>query len=205
MNELTLEWQEAGNVRKQIIRDQQISKNPGTVRLGRDPLRCDIVLAHPTVSGLHVEIFYHSQQQQFYLRNLRDSNPPWVNGNRLTNAEVALNQGSTFHLGETEIKIIAVNIEQASSVPATILISSPPSSNSQPLSAKNQQQYANIGNTSPSQPPSPIPPVNQTYGLQCPNSKCGRISPYEKLDLGCRWCGTSLAAAESVLMSPKII
>ncbi|MFB2923493.1 MULTISPECIES: FHA domain-containing protein [Aerosakkonema] len=173
MNELSIEWQEAGHLRKQIIRDRQLSKNPGTVRLGRDSLRCDIVLTHPTVSGLHVEIFFNSQQQQFYLRNLRESNPPLVNGNQLVAGEVALSQGSVFHLGETEVKVTGVNIEE-SSVPPTILLSPPIH-------------------------PSQVPSANQTYGLRCP--KCDRISPYERLDLGCLWCGTSLAAAASVLMT----
>ncbi len=181
MNELRLEWEEAGHLRKQMIRDRQLSKNAGTVRLGRDPLRCDIVLTHPTVSGLHVEIFFNQEQQQFYLRNLRESNPPWVNGNRLTTDEITLTQGSTFHLGETEIKVSGV-ILAGSSVPPTILLSpSPPWKASQP---------------------SPVA-ANQTYALRCPNSKCDRISPYERLDLGCPWCGTSLAAAASILMTPS--
>ncbi|MCL1468081.1 FHA domain-containing protein [Argonema galeatum] len=182
MNELTLEWQEAGHLRKQMIRDRQLSKNAGTVRLGRDALRCDIVLTHPTVSGLHVEIFFNQEQQQFYLRNLRESNPPWVNGKQLTVGETTLSQGSIFHLGETEIKVSGV-ILAGSSVPPTILVS--------PLAPWKVSQ------------PSGATVANQTYGLRCPNSKCDRISPYERLDLGCPWCGTSLTAAASVLMTPS--
>lgn len=52
MNELTLEWLEAGRNHTQKIYEQQPSKNPGTVRIGRDSAQCDIVLSHPTVSGL---------------------------------------------------------------------------------------------------------------------------------------------------------
>ncbi len=204
MHELTIEWQEAGHLRRQIIRDRQLSKNPGTVRLGRDPMRCDIVLTHPTVSGLHVEIFFNQQQNRFYLRNLRDTNPPWVDGNRLTKAEIALSQGSSFFLGETEIKITAVNVE-VSSVPPTILISSPPTSSKPQTSlANNQPQLASIANPDISaKSATPVVAGNQVYGLRCPNAKCDRISPYERLDLGCPWCGTSLAAAESVLMNPN--
>ena len=58
MNSLTLQWHDAGEEKTQIVYEQQPSKNPGTVRIGRDPKRCDIVLSHPTVSGLHVEIFF---------------------------------------------------------------------------------------------------------------------------------------------------
>jgi hypothetical protein len=39
------------------------------------------------------------------------------------------------------------------------------------------------------------------YGLECP--KCHRVSPVENLQIGCPWCGTSLAAAASVLMVPN--
>ena len=179
MNELTLEWLEAGHQRKQIIRDKQLSKNPGTVRLGRDPLRCDIVLTHPTVSGLHVEIFFNPDLNCFQVRNLRQSNPPVVDGKNLIYGELTLTQGSSVHLGETEIKVSAVSIA-ASSVPPTIL-----------LSPKSRQKLSQAA---------PTAAPNQTYGLKCP--KCDRVSPFELLELGCPWCGTSLAAASSVLMSP---
>lgn len=171
MNEITLEWQEAGHIRKEIIRDQQLSKNPGTVRLGRDPVKSDIVLTHPTVSGLHVEIFFNPGCYCFQVRNLRQSNPPVVDGKILIQGEMTLVQGSTICLGQTEIKVVAVSLA-GSSVPPTILM-----------------------------PPQPGSSGNQIYGLKCP--KCDRISPFERLDLGCPWCGTSLAAASSVLMSPN--
>ena len=171
MNEITIEWQEAGHIRKQIIRDQQLSKNPGTVRLGRDPVKCDIVLTHPTVSGLHIEIFFNPNGYCFQVRNLRQSNPPVVDGKILIQGEMTLVQGSTICLGQTEIKVVAVSLA-GSSVPQTILML-----------------------------PQPGILGNQIYGLKCP--KCDRISPFEQLDLGCPWCGTSLAAASSVLMSPN--
>lgn len=186
MNELTIEWQEAGHPRRQIIRDHQLSKNPGTVRLGRDPLRCDIVLTHPTVSGLHVEIFFNPYLRQFFLRNLRQTNPPWINGNRLAVTEAVLSEGTIFHLGETLIKVSVVTIDE-SSIPATVLISTP--------------LPANGGQVFQLQPPPAAAPSNRTYGLQCP--KCDRVSPYDRVDLGCAWCGTSLAAAASVLMIPS--
>ncbi|MFB2894277.1 FHA domain-containing protein [Aerosakkonemataceae cyanobacterium BLCC-F50] len=171
MNEITLEWQETSQLRKAIIGAQQLSKHPGTVRLGRDPLQCDIVLTHPTVSGLHVEIFFNQNCNCFQVRNLRQSNPPMVDGKNLIQGEMSLSQGSTICLGQIEIKVVAVMLA-GSSVPPTILM--PP----------------NSGTTN-----------NQVYGLKCP--KCDRISPFEQLDLGCPWCGTSLAAASSVLITPN--
>lgn len=58
MNEITIEWQEAGQIRQETIRNNQNSKIPCMIRLGRDPMQCDIVLSDPTVSGLHIEIFF---------------------------------------------------------------------------------------------------------------------------------------------------
>ncbi|MFB2838665.1 FHA domain-containing protein [Floridanema evergladense] len=171
MNEIILEWQEAGQIRKEVIGDRQVSKNPGTMRLGRDPLKCDIVLTHPTVSGLHVEIFFNQNCNCFQVRNLRQSNPPVVDGKILIQGEAALSQDSIICLGQTEIKVVAVTLA-GSSVPPTVLM-----------------------------PPQPGNSVNQVYGLKCP--KCDRISPFEQLDLGCPWCGTSLAAASSVLITPN--
>lgn len=194
MNQLTLEWQEAGQQQSQIISDGQASKNPGTVRIGRDPVRCDIVLSHPTVSGLHIEIYFNAWQQRFYLRNLRETNPPWVDGTRLDVPEVALDRGTAIYLGEMQLKVTAVAIAQ-SNVPPTVLISP------QKAASTNQGFPATPGRNNPTVPPAVPTPANQTYGLQCP--KCQRISPYERLDIGCPWCGTSLAAAASVLITPK--
>jgi hypothetical protein len=179
MNHITLEWQEAGHLRRETIRDQQHSTYPGTVRLGRDPMRCDLVLSDPTVSGLHVEIFFDPQQHCFALRNLRHSNPPVVDGRQITQGEVFLSQTSTIYLGQVELKVVAVSLAVPhQGISPTILM--PP----QPLAAVNQ----------------PYPDVI-SYGLQCPN--CFRVSAYDRMDLGCPWCGTSLAAAASILMTPK--
>ena len=176
MNEITLEWQEAGRIRREIIREQQPSQYPGIVRLGRDPLRCDIVLSDPTVSGLHIEIFFNAQYQSFALRNLRDTNPPVVDGRELSGGEAFLSTGSIIYLGQVELSVVAVSRHQPhQGIAPTILV--PP----QPLAGIN-----------------PPPPALESYGLQCPS--CGRVSPYERLDWGCQWCGTSLAAAPSILI-----
>lgn len=176
MHELTLEWQEAGQLRIETIRHQQRSKYPGTVRLGRDPVRCDLVLSDPTVSGLHVEIFFNPSTQAFALRNLRHTNPPMVDGRQITQGEAPLSQGSTIYLGQVALKVTAVAFAVTSrGISPTILVSP------QVLAAVNQ----------------PAPAV-ASYGLQCPN--CHRVSPFEQMHMGCSWCGVSLAAAESVLM-----
>ncbi|BAZ16662.1 FHA domain containing protein [Calothrix sp. NIES-4071] len=182
MSALTLQWYDAGREKTQTIYEQQQqTKNPGTVRIGRDPLRCDIVLSDPTVSGLHVEIFFNLGQ--FLIRNLRSSNPPLVNGKQLTQGEQALQQGSVIFLGQAQLKVIAIFSSDPSNVPPTVLsgppINIPVKAPTKPLG--NQQQA--------------------TYGLECP--RCHKVSSTDYLHIGCRWCGTSLAAAASVLVEPK--
>ncbi|WP_413174181.1 FHA domain-containing protein [Anabaena azotica] len=181
MNSLTLQWQEAGQNKTQQIYEQQNSRNPGTCRIGRDPVRCDIVLSHPTVSGLHIEIFFHSQQQRFYIRNLREPNPPLVDNKPLVKGEMSLSEGSIIYLGQQPVQVIAISIN---SFPATMIV--PPS--------------AKPGHHNHQKPSVPTQP-NLVYGLDCP--KCHKISPPENLQIGCPWCGTSLAAAFSVLVAPK--
>ncbi len=177
MHELTLEWQEAGQLRRETIRYQQPTKYPGTVRLGRDPALCDVVLSDPTVSGLHVEIFFNPSTQAFALRNLRPTNPPLVDGRQLFQGEAPLSQGSTFYLGQVALKATAVSLIALNRGVAPTILVPPPV-----LGAVNQS----------------VPDI-ESYGLQCPN--CHRVSSYDHIDLGCPWCGISLAAAASVLMA----
>lgn len=180
-NQLTLEWKEGGEVKTHIIDDRHSSKNPGTFRLGRDPSKCDIVLTNPTVSGLHIEIFFNGKDNKFWVRCLRESNPPVVDQKLLSSGEVPLDKGSLIYLGEMQLKVREILLE--SSIPPTVLVPPPvavfPSLNSVP----------------------PTTPPKNNYGLQCPS--CQRISPYQRLDLGCPWCGTSLAAAQSVVIPPS--
>lgn len=177
MNEITIKWQEATQIRSETIRDNQNGKIPCMIRLGRDPLQCDIVLNDPTVSGLHVEIFFNTEKQSFALHNLRDTNPPIVDGRQINYGEAFLSTGSTIWLGQLELVIVAVSVHTPNHpIPPTILMPPPP------LSVNNKPA-----------------PTLESYGLKCPS--CGRVSPYERLDWGCQWCGTSLAAAASVLMT----
>lgn len=112
MNQLILEWAEAGQTRTQTISDQQSSKNSDTVRIGRDASLCDVVLSDFTVSPLHAEIFFDPQQQCFYVRSLRDSNPPIVNGLAVPQGQVMLDEGSTIQLGAVELKVRSISLSQ---------------------------------------------------------------------------------------------
>ncbi|MEC4812953.1 MAG: protein kinase [Scytonema sp. PMC 1069.18] len=108
LHELSLEWEQDGEIKTRKIIEKQQSKNPGRVRIGRDPQYCDIVLSDSTVSGLHVEIFFHRHKQRFYLRNLRQENPPIVDGQLLLAGEMPLTVGSHIRLGQQNFKVSAI-------------------------------------------------------------------------------------------------
>lgn len=106
LHELSLEWEENGQLKNRKILEKQQSKNPSRgVRIGRDPQVCDIVLPEPTVSALHIEIFFHQQKQTFYLRNLRQMNPPIIDGQLLLAGEMPLSVGSSIRLGQQNFKV----------------------------------------------------------------------------------------------------
>ncbi|AFZ04300.1 FHA domain-containing protein [Calothrix sp. PCC 6303] len=187
MNALTLQWHDDGKNYTQTIYENQSAKNLGTVRIGRDPVRCDIVLSHPTVSGLHIEIFFNLQQHSFMVRNLRSQNPPLIDGQRLVHGELQLHAGSVIFLGQ--VQLLVISVPEESNVAATVLAS------------PQQQPHRHHQQQPPQQQPRQPLNLQGNYGLECPN--CHRISPPKYLDVGCPWCGTSLAAAVSVLVSPK--
>ena len=174
INQLTLTWTEAGVRQTHTIQHGQPSKNPGTVRLGRDRAKCDLVLDDRSVSGLHIEIFFDRELQEYAVRNLRPTNPPLVDGKILASGEATLRSDSRIHLGQVQIDVVSAPAVQAAA-PQTVLLD-------------------------PAVPTSSPPTGPSKYGLQCP--KCDRVSPYAQLSAGCPWCGTSLAAAMSVVLSP---
>ena len=110
--ELKLEWEESQAEKTCLILENQDSKLPGKIRIGRNSHECDIVLSEPTVSGVHAEIFFHSQKQQFFLRNLRQTNPPVIDGQLLLAGEIPLTQGSCVRLGRQNIKVDAITLKR---------------------------------------------------------------------------------------------
>ncbi|PMB27079.1 peptide-binding protein [Fischerella thermalis CCMEE 5205] len=215
MNVLTLQWQDAGQIKIQKIHEKQPSKNPGTIRIGRDPVRCDIVLSHPTVSGLHVEIFFNAQQQRFLMKNLREQNPPLVDGQKLVQGEIPLREGSIIYLGQQLLKVTEISVPGGSTVPPTILTPpQPQATNPPPVPVAQPQVHPNYHQPTPPRQPQPqaahhpvTPAVQQqpqpqgVYGLQCP--RCKKLSSYKNLLLGCQHCGHSLQDALSVLVPPS--
>ncbi|MEM6753830.1 MAG: FHA domain-containing serine/threonine-protein kinase, partial [Cyanobacteria bacterium P01_C01_bin.38] len=103
--ELTLEWVESNDIKTYKITSKQFSKIPGKIRIGRDPQDCDIVLSELTVSALHVEIFFNPEREKFYLRNLRQKNPPILDGQLLLAGEMPLSTNSVLRLGQQNIKV----------------------------------------------------------------------------------------------------
>ncbi|MEN9244504.1 MAG: PrsW family glutamic-type intramembrane protease [Gloeomargarita sp. DG02_5_bins_242] len=100
---IILEWQEDNRTHR---RQMDLSNPSQVIRLGRDPNLCDVVFTDPTVSGLQAEIA--SDGQGVYLRCLRESNPPWVDGQRLGSLPIPLKTGSVVRLGRTQVKVVAV-------------------------------------------------------------------------------------------------
>ncbi|MBE9216334.1 protein kinase [Plectonema cf. radiosum LEGE 06105] len=113
--ELTLEWEEANETKTYKITNNQLSKIPGKFRIGRDPQDCDIVLSEPTVSALHVEIFFNQEKEKFYLRNLRQKNPPILDGQLLLAGEMPLSISSVMRLGQQNLKVKEITSQQSPS------------------------------------------------------------------------------------------
>lgn len=178
MKELTLVWIESGQSRSFKISQSSSRQNPVHIRIGRDPSRCELVLSDPTVSGLHIEIFFDPLADQFCVRNLRTVNPPQIDGHSLISGEMPLQSGSQLMLGQQSLQVMSI-LNASITVPPTLLISPT--------------------ETVPPQKSIPTSTATQ-YGLRCPH--CHHICSFDQLELSCQWCGTTLAAAESVVLSP---
>ncbi len=112
LHELSLEWVENSEIKTYKITNNQLTKTPGKIRIGRDPQDCDIVLSELTVSALHVEIFFNSEKEKFYLRNLRQKNPPVLDGQLLLAGEMPLSVSSILRLGQQNIKVKDITSRQ---------------------------------------------------------------------------------------------
>lgn len=160
VHELTLEWAEAGQLFSKTIYPQQYTRHPGCFRIGRDPVRCDIVLSDITVSGLHVELFFNPADQRFYIRNLRETNPPLVDGQPLPQGERQLHLGSSLRLGQVELRVTAIDMKQYLPDQSPLLKSEPPTPTPEPITpiGKSAQAMA-LGNFQPPVAPDYRPEV----------------------------------------------
>jgi predicted component of type VI protein secretion system len=109
--ELHLLWLEGGIQRSQRVSSDRQLQRP--VKLGRDPLRSEVVINNPTVSGLHVAIYFDSTAEQFLISNLRETNPPLLNGKKLREQPMPLSHDCRLQLGE-----VMVTVQVHQTVPA---------------------------------------------------------------------------------------
>lgn len=179
------------------------------IRVGRDPQYCDLVLAEPTVSRTHIEIFFKPNWQRFYVRNLQPKNPPLVNGGLLIEGEAALSVDSVIQLGQLELKLTHIQLigsagsvnqstspirQQSNGFDATGLPPSQFLGISQSVSGKDAILFETA---KPNASPPPFSP-SSNYGLECP--KCQSIHPLGLRNSACPSCGHFLADAESILV-----
>jgi serine/threonine-protein kinase len=170
VHELTLEWYDAGLPHSRVIQPHQSTRHLGAVRIGRDPTRCDVVLSDITVSGLHVEIFFNPDDQHFYVRNLRTTNPPVVDGRTLPQGERVLNQESRLQLGQVELKVTTIVVREYSSRSGTI--------KSQASSTPIPMGQDPGGLSVPMPVPHPPPPVPPSYRQELVGSSAQNAEPF---------------------------
>ena len=149
IDHLTLAWVDhQGNQHTQVISPDLATKNQGTFRIGRDPQKCDLIFAEAiTVSREHIEIFFHAQEQRFYLRSLRQNNPPEVDGEKMLSTEIPLQQGNIIKLGDLVLEVACVEKSPPNSSP---VIPPPPVSPQTPATTRNVSQ--SISEVEQSQP-----------------------------------------------------
>ncbi len=123
MGQITLSWTEAGQPKTQTLDTDvpDVHRQSPSLRIGRDPVQCDIVLPSTTeldcrVSRLHAEIVFNPSHQCFYLRNLKPSNPITVNAQVVGAEAYPLQGGSIIRMGSTELVV-----QSASAIPPTVV------------------------------------------------------------------------------------
>ncbi|MBV5260074.1 FHA domain-containing protein [Synechococcus moorigangaii CMS01] len=125
MEQLTLEWSIQSQRYHYIFTHDSPTKISDKLRIGRDPARCDIVFADRSVSSLHVEIFFSATRDAALIQNLRPSNPPLVNGDRLTEGTAPLFQGSQIQLGHIQLRVAQLVLPIQANVPPRVPALSP--------------------------------------------------------------------------------
>lgn len=186
-----------------------------TINIGRDQQKCELWLAHNTVSRVHAEVSFKPEWQRFYLRNLAAKNPVRVDGGLLEKGETALYEGSMVQFGQLLLQVsdVAVNPvvhhHHHQSSPVTSPIGQPaPGSQSAPEApaqyvqapAAHAQAATPQGQPVPSSPTPNAPiPSSQTPSvapkLVCP--KCGTLQVLSLRNSNCPVCGHFLADASS--------
>lgn len=168
LHEITLEWFEDGQIRTQTILENQPTKQPDVFRIGRDPAMCDLVLSEPTVSRLHVEIFFKTHHRCFYLRPMNQNNPPAIDGQFLITGEALLHQGTILRLGQMEFRISAITLNQYPAGYVPNQPSSPYVTPQQPLPPTRRPPSSNPQQPEYYSPPSVPPQYRQEIPAEPP-------------------------------------
>jgi eukaryotic-like serine/threonine-protein kinase len=160
IHELTLEWREGGEIKDFTLIESQDSKTPARIRIGRDPQVCNIVVPEASVSALHAEIFFYREKNQFYLRNLRQKNPPILDGQLLLAGEMPLAIGSSLRLGQQQFKVSIIQSKRSS------------------LGYIPQEEITDLSTVLPSEPISKTaPPQKVIYSQQVKRAGVSVIAP----------------------------
>lgn len=101
--ELVLSWKEIGKNRSYTINSDRHSNRP--VKIGRDPLRAELVINNPTVSGLQASIHYEPTTQLFLVQSLRETNPVLVDGQKLTQVPKPVRDRGRLQMGNLTIQL----------------------------------------------------------------------------------------------------
>jgi predicted component of type VI protein secretion system len=175
MYRFTLEWLESSQLRSKTVSVAEVEQLETIFRIGRDEQQCDIVVNDETstVSRLHAEILFKSEDNRLYLRNFTGGrsqpNLVIVDRQKILNQEIVLHPGSEIQLGKLKLKVKLLKIA---------------------LPSVSQPQI--------SQPQVNQPSQQQEYGLQCIN---GHQVSYDHVGLFCPFCGTALQAVDTVIIA----
>jgi predicted component of type VI protein secretion system len=175
MYRFTLEWPEGSQLRSKTVSAAEAETLKPVFRIGRDEQQCDIVVNDETnsVSRLHAEILFKSEQNRLYLRNITGErsqpNLVIVDRQKILKQEIVLQMGSEIQLGHLKMKVKSLKI-------------APPSVDPPPINPPLINQ----------------PSQQQEYGLQCIN---GHQVSYDYVGLFCPFCGTALQAVDTIIIA----
>ncbi len=150
MHKITLEWQEENQNMSRTISSEHQTKTPGVIRIGRDPLQCDVIIQDSTnrVSRLHAEIFFNLNENSFYIRNatLNQGQPNviLVNDKPVIEEEI-LSISNKIKLRDFPINIGNIEVEKATNLfsnSSNILINNQP--NNQVNNLRNNSKSTNL-------------------------------------------------------------
>lgn len=74
-----------------------------TLRVGRDPVQCSIVLSEPRVSGLHATVRF--QEGQLWVKDEGSNNGTFIDGLRVQGEWLPVPSGSQLRFGPAEFQV----------------------------------------------------------------------------------------------------